>query len=188
VLRRLCQLAVLLPAAVLGPADSVSWSQVLITTYHVAACSKESSPLGLVWAQRPTDGSISLGASSYSRGRGRSFCVWDEHRHALYRGLGLHPDRAQRHGEGAGWLPDLGAKGCCRRRRGEPQGYTGMPGSVLCGYTRLSLVQTSMENEESIYDVVEAVRKTVEMLAPSVPILPPTVSPELKARILAHIS
>jgi hypothetical protein len=63
-----------------------------------------------------------------------------------------------------------------------------MPGSVLCGYTRLSLVQTSMENEESIFDVVEAVRKTVEMLAPSVPILPPTVSPELEARILAHVS
>jgi hypothetical protein len=46
----------------------------------------------------------------------------------------------------------------------------------------------SVENEEGVADVVEAVRKTVEMLAPSVPILPPTVSPELKARILAHVS
>jgi hypothetical protein len=45
-----------------------------------------------------------------------------------------------------------------------------------------------MENEEGIADVVEAVRKTVEMLAPSVPILPPTVSPELKARISTHVS
>jgi hypothetical protein len=46
----------------------------------------------------------------------------------------------------------------------------------------------SVENEEGVADVVEAVRKTVEMLAPSVPILPPTVSPELKARISAHVS
>jgi hypothetical protein len=44
-----------------------------------------------------------------------------------------------------------------------------------------------MENEENITDVVEAVRKTVGILSPSVPILPPTVSPELKARISAHV-
>jgi hypothetical protein len=45
-----------------------------------------------------------------------------------------------------------------------------------------------MENEDGISDVVEVVRKTVEMLAPSVPTLPPTVSTELKARISAHVS
>jgi hypothetical protein len=45
-----------------------------------------------------------------------------------------------------------------------------------------------MENEEGIADVVQAVRKTVETLAPSIPILPPTVSPELKARISTHVS
>jgi hypothetical protein len=44
-----------------------------------------------------------------------------------------------------------------------------------------------MENEDGISDVVEVVRKTVEVLTPSVPILPPTVSPELKARISAHV-
>jgi hypothetical protein len=45
-----------------------------------------------------------------------------------------------------------------------------------------------MENEEGIADVVEAVRKTVEILAPSVPILPPTLSPEFRDRISVHVS
>jgi hypothetical protein len=48
--------------------------------------------------------------------------------------------------------------------------------------------QEALENEASIQDVVDAVRKTVEMLAPSVPILPASVSPELKSRILAHVA
>jgi hypothetical protein len=49
-------------------------------------------------------------------------------------------------------------------------------------------IQKALENKGSIQDVVDAVRKTVETLAPSVPILPASVSPELKSRIMAHVA
>jgi hypothetical protein len=60
-------------------------------------------------------------------------------------------------------------------------------GSPFQNAAHLAL-QTSLENERAIEDVVAAVQKTVELLAPSVPVLPASVSPELKSRIWAHIS